>query len=355
MNTQSPNPPATNPEYDEPRTIDQLPAVQSSTNIEVRDGIITAMRVAVARNDAGVLAKIKVLAAAAGDDWYYRWPVKDKKNGGQKWVEGPSIKCATTVARLFGNCEVKCRVVDTPTHWQFLARFIDYETGFLLERPYQQRKSQNVGKGMDSDRATDMVFQIGASKATRNVITNALETFTDFAFAQARNSLVESIGKNLAGSIKKILLTFAEMEIDVLRVERVYGKKRTEWLAPDVARMVAETRAIGDGMGSKEEFYPPTPEELAAHEKAVAGDAPAQADNAAPATNEETDLASALDDLLIGLASLKDAKAVTEFCDENQTLLGAVAKASRELQTKWTDAFTKKMASFRKDPPAKKA
>jgi hypothetical protein len=42
------------------------------------------------------------LAAAAGSDWFYRFPVK-KKDGGQDWIEGPSIKLANDIARIFGN------------------------------------------------------------------------------------------------------------------------------------------------------------------------------------------------------------------------------------------------------------
>ena len=61
--------------------------------------VIGAQKIAVPRDEPKILQKIKVLAAAAGDDWYYRWPVKNKKTGKTEWVEGASIKLANEVSR----------------------------------------------------------------------------------------------------------------------------------------------------------------------------------------------------------------------------------------------------------------
>jgi hypothetical protein len=144
-----------------------------------------AVSVAVRRDEREIFQKIKTIATAAGDDFFYSWPTKNK-DGTKGEVAGPSVKCANAVARLFGNCSVKVRVFDMGANWIFYAQFYDLETGFVLERPFQQRKGQNVGGGMDKDRATDIVFQIGTSKAARNVVCNALSEFTDFAFAVAR-------------------------------------------------------------------------------------------------------------------------------------------------------------------------
>jgi hypothetical protein len=96
--------------------------------------------------------------------------------------------------------------------------------GFVLERPFQQRKGQNVGGGMDKDRATDIVFQIGTSKAARNVVCNALSEFTDFAFAVAREQLVEKVGKNLDKFRNQVLERLATLKVDVKRVELTRGK-----------------------------------------------------------------------------------------------------------------------------------
>src|SRR5262245_5675342 len=65
--------------------------------------VVGAQQVAVRRDEQKVLERLKVLAAAAGDNWYYRYPVK-LKSGATEFVEGPSIKLANDLARIYGNC-----------------------------------------------------------------------------------------------------------------------------------------------------------------------------------------------------------------------------------------------------------
>jgi hypothetical protein len=216
--------------------------------------VFGAQAVAVHRDEARVLQKLKVLASAAGDDWYYRFPVKDK-GGKTSWIEGPSIKLANDLARLYGNCEVDCRAQDMGSAILFHARFVDLETGFALTRPFQQRKGASKLGGSDDGRRDDITFQIGASKAIRNVVTNALQTFADFAFAEAKEALVDKIGRDLP---KWRTRAYERMSanIDIKRVEAVIGRKADDWLAPDVARIVAMGKAISDGMATWDETFP---------------------------------------------------------------------------------------------------
>jgi hypothetical protein len=216
--------------------------------------VFGAQPVAVQRDDAGILQKIKVMAAAAGDDWFYRFPVKNK-DGSTAYVEGPSIKCANNVSRLYGNCDVDTRVFDTGTSWMFYARFMDLETGYSLVRPFQQRKSQKAMK-TDPGRQEDIVFQIGASKAIRNVICNAIEFFTSFAFEEAKQSIIDRVGKNLDAYREKVKARLDEMKIDLKRVELVRGRAVAQWIASDVALTIAEIQSINDGMSTADDTYP---------------------------------------------------------------------------------------------------
>lgn len=225
--------------------------------------VFGAQPVAVYRDETKILQKIKVLAAMAGDDWYYRFPVRKKvKNettGKDEWVtdwiEGPSIKCANNVSRLFGNCDIDTRAFDVGTAWMFYGRFMDLETGYSLVRPFQQRKSQKV-MNTDGGRAEDIAFQIGASKAIRNVICNALELFTTFAFNEAKQSIIDKVGKNLDQYRTRVIARYDEMKIDIKRVERLRGRPSAQWLASDVALCIAEIQAVNDGMATIEETYP---------------------------------------------------------------------------------------------------
>ncbi len=234
-----------------PALIDGSPSVVQ--HVAAAERVFGAQPVAVRRDERIILQKLKTLGGAVGEEWYYRFPVRDK--GRKVYIEGPSIKLANDLSRTYGNCEVDVRVQDGPEHWIIYARFTDYETGFAMTRPFQQRKSQQT-MGGDADRARDIAFQIGVSKAIRNVVVNALQTFADYAFQAARGALVESIGKNIDGYRDKCAKRLGEMKIDIKRVEAVRGKELSTWLAPDIALTIGEIKSVADGMASAEEMWP---------------------------------------------------------------------------------------------------
>lgn len=220
--------------------------------------IVGAQQVAVHRDEQKILEKIKVLASAAGSDWYYRFPVR-KKEGGQDYIEGPSIKLANDVARIYGNCEIDSRVTDLGDSWLIYARFTDYESGFTMTRPFQQRKGQRGMRG-EGDRMLDINLQIGASKAIRNVIVNSLQSIADFALEEARNALVEKVGKNLEGYRKRATERLKEMQIEMPRVEHIIGRPIGKWTAPDIAKVIAMIQSINDGMTTVDDTFPPLTE-----------------------------------------------------------------------------------------------
>jgi hypothetical protein len=222
------------------------------------DRIIGAQQVAVYRDEPKIFTKLGALAARAGTDWFYRFPVK-KDGGGTDWIEGPSIKLANDIARVYGNNVNEVRELDVGDAWIFYARFTDIETGFSMERAYRQRKSQGSLKTKDADRRLDIAYQIGQSKAIRNCIVNALQTFADFAFEEARNSLVDKIGKDLARYRQGTIDGLARIPIDIKRVERVVGRASKDWLAHDVAQVIAMAKAVSDGMASVDDTFPPLP------------------------------------------------------------------------------------------------
>lgn len=229
----------------------------------VHGGVVSAQRVALPRDNKRVLSSMKTQAQQASTDWYYQLPVKSK-DGTKKAIEGPSIQCAMAAARAYGNCQVDCAAEETATAYIFTAKFVDIETGFTVIRPFRQRKGA-AALGKNTGRNEDIDFQIGASKAMRNVICNAISDVTDYAWKEAKKSIVEAIGKNMEKYRARAIERYAELAIDLKLVERIYGKKSSEWLAPDIAKMVSEIQAISDGMALASDFYPdvapePTPE-----------------------------------------------------------------------------------------------
>ena len=219
------------------------------------DTIVTAQNVAVKRDIQGFLIRMKALAQMAGDQYRYTFPVKSK-DGSKKAVEGGSIKLANDLAREYGNCLVDVRVVDGGSDWVFYARFVDYETGFAMTRPFRQRRNQTSMKG-DTERALDIAYQIGASKAIRNVVLNALQTYADIVEAEAKNSLVNSIGRKLPEWKERIKQRCIEHGFDLSRIERLSTNPIDKWVAGDVARVVSELASVIDGMATFDDIYPP--------------------------------------------------------------------------------------------------
>jgi len=220
------------------------------------DRVFGAQAVAVYRDEARILQKLSALGAAAGSDWFYRYPVKNKKQNRTDWIEGASIKLANDVARIYGNCDVDVRVIDIGDSWLFYARFNDFESGYSLTRPFQQQKGAGTIGGDDNARRLDIAFQIGASKAIRNVVVNALQTYSDYAFDQARNSLVERIGKEIDRWRDRTVQGIANLGVDLVRVETVLGRSAKDWTAPDVAKVIAMMKAISDGMATVDDTFP---------------------------------------------------------------------------------------------------
>jgi len=244
---------------------------------------IGAQPVARERDERKVRGKLKELAAMAGDDWFYRFPVKNK-DGSITYIEGPSIKLANAVARIYGNCVTEVREVDVGDAYVFYARFSDIETGFSMERAYRQRKTQQTFKTKDAERQLDIAYQIGQSKAIRNVICNAIGTYADWAFVEARGSLVNKIGKNIEKWRADTVDAIARLPVDLKRVVAVVGRGPKEWLADDIARIVSMGRAIQDGMATIDDTFPPIEEKAPPVAEPLAK-GPVDAETVAPASS----------------------------------------------------------------------
>lgn len=218
---------------------------------------ITAKKVAIPREIPKILQQIKVYCASFGDGYVYSWEANDRQNKRKSLIEGGTIKLANDLLGLYGNCSVDVDLTETNTHWLFKAWFIDYEKGVATSRMFQQRKGQQTGM-RDADRQADIVFQIGQSKAIRNVILNALSSFSDFAIEEAKNGLIakfEDAG-NKAKAQAFIKRVMDEHGIAFIRVEAVVGRKKEEWTVRDLARVYTEMKGIGDGLTSVDDVYP---------------------------------------------------------------------------------------------------
>ncbi|MFA5346466.1 MAG: hypothetical protein WC315_09370 [Candidatus Omnitrophota bacterium] len=216
----------------------------------------TAVTVQKQRNLEQVLQRCLVEAAIAGDDFYYSWVQ------GGKPIEGGTVGAALCIARNFGNSAVDVKVDENPYAYIFTGYFIDLETGFNLSRVYRQNKASLKTKdGRDiytGERGADVIFQIGQSKAIRNVIFNAMPSWLiDRVLRKAKENVIEKFKKMGKEEAKgRILNKMASLKIDLERVEKVYGKP-SSWELEEFVKISGAIRSIEDGFEAIDDVFPP--------------------------------------------------------------------------------------------------
>jgi hypothetical protein len=220
----------------------------------------TAVSVQKPRNFNQFIEKVKTEASYAGESFYYRWPVKkDGKVSG--YVEGGSIGMAACLARNFGNCVVNTTITEENSReWEFAADFIDLETGFTMRRLFRQRKSQNIGKKYDDARAEDMVFQIGQSKAQRNVILKAMpEWLVDECMEEAKSQelkKIQSMGLVPARD-KTLQILQQKYGVEQARVLAIFGYENVEQIGADqLVELKGMIQALKEKHNTAEELFP---------------------------------------------------------------------------------------------------
>lgn len=217
----------------------------------------TAVAIQRPRRRLDVIKACEEEAAIAGDEFYYSWTVTTKE-GKKELVEGLSVQAALAAARNWGNCGVPCSVEENMNTYIFTATFVDLETGFNLQRTFRQKKTLNIGKKYN-ERAEDIVFQIGQSKAIRNVILNALPSWlTTKMLAKAKENVIEKINKmGIAVAREKTVAFFAKYGVTADRIEnKLGGKKFQAWDAKDLALLQGAMNTLLSGQESADSLFP---------------------------------------------------------------------------------------------------
>jgi hypothetical protein len=181
----------------------------------------TAVQVVKSRELKRVEKLVKSEIELNPEGTYYEWDVWDSRQGKKVPITGITIGTAMSIARNYGNCAVDVQVDETPSHYIFYAVFLDIESGFTFRRAFRQRKNQGLGKNMDKDRAEDITFQIGQSKAIRNVVRGATPSalssksieYAKYLIKEDINSEgVEKSRQGAAENLRKLGVTQEQLE-----------------------------------------------------------------------------------------------------------------------------------------------
>lgn len=223
--------------------------------LQVRTQYSTAVHVIKPRVLQDVLRKCLEEAAIAGEDFYYSW-----KQGGEI-IEGPTVGAATAMVRNFGNCAVDCRVEEQAGSYLYYAAFIDLETGFNLVRPFRQNKQSPKKKdGTDTykgERGADIIFQIGTSKATRNVALNAIPKWlVSKVLDKAKENVTQKISDMGIEKARAMVSKKAQaIGITIERIAMIYGKEPS-WDIEAIVQISSALRAIEDGQETIDSLFP---------------------------------------------------------------------------------------------------
>lgn len=235
-----------------------IPPGMALTQRQVSDlfgQVQVAQLVPVPRNVDNIMNKMTVLAARFGDRYIYSWEVKNK-SGGKDLIEGGTVDLAYDLAREYGNNNTDVRALDFPTYIEFYARFTDLETGYSTMRSFRQRKNQTAGGRMDADRQLDITYQIGQSKAIRNVILKALNTYAEYCIEEAKRGMFEKVKKDPDKYRAAIERAMEKFEIALKDVERSVSRVKAEWTVRDIASVFAKMKSIDEGMASPTDVFP---------------------------------------------------------------------------------------------------
>jgi hypothetical protein len=213
------------------------------------NGPVTAIAVAVPRQLQVVKNDVLFEAAEMGDEFFYSWTVSDKNSPTKKSViEGMSIEGAMMLQRNWGNCTTTIGVEsESPTHWTFIAVFIDYQTGFSGPRLFRQRKGMSFGK-MEVDRAQDIAYQIGCSKAIRNAVDKAMPSWLRKAGMVAAHLACEKRYSNIEKSLAEARSYFAQRGVSDAQLLAKIGKPFIDWLARDFVVLSSIASSIKQGL-----------------------------------------------------------------------------------------------------------
>lgn len=226
--------------------------------MQTRSSYATAVQVQRPRSLTQVMRRLEEEAALAGEGFYYGW------GAGKDRIEGPSIELAQSAARCWGNCAIEMLPIqETIDAWIFTAVFVDLETGFTLPRQFRQSKNWTVHGKLDLERKADIRFQIGQSKAIRNVILNALPgSLINKAMDRAKSGVMETIErlvkeKGMAAAIDIAYRALAKVGV---KEERILPKlgivKREGTTVEHLVILSGDLRAIQTGQETAEALFP---------------------------------------------------------------------------------------------------
>ncbi len=230
-----------------------IPTAQEHGLQKAQTRYMTAVKVQKPRNLDTIVESVVREAEFAAESFFYAW------GEGKNHVEGPSVVCCRSVAREWGNCVIETEVQETASAYIFTAHFIDLERGVTFSRSFRQSKNWVVYGKMDDNRKEDIRFQIGQSKAIRNVIREGTPGWLiGKAIETAKNAVMKGINKDgIAASVDKAIAALGTHGIGIERILAKLGRTaKNEITSGDIVNLRTAYAAIQQGEAYADDLFP---------------------------------------------------------------------------------------------------
>jgi len=240
-----------------PGSVEEFPVpgdllAQGKSLMKAGTPFVTAISVQKPRNLDVVVKNLMRECEYGGDSFYYSMAF------GKQRIEGGSIGLALSIAREWTNSAVTMNVEETPESFIFTGRFIDLEKGFQIERAFRQRKAGQVYGNFDPERKLDIAFQIGQSKAIRNVVLSGVPRWlVEKCIDAAKATVAASITpEGLEKSKVSAIASFVRFKVTEAMLVAKVGKPVSEWVTRDIADLRGDFKALENGEMSVGELFP---------------------------------------------------------------------------------------------------
>jgi hypothetical protein len=192
---------------------------------------------------------------------FYSIPYAEKKGSDRKIaVEGPSIKAAMALSRLWGNCASAGRIVEEQSdRYVVEGVFLDYETNFRVLRTVTVSKFITYSNGFTEKIRPDRIdkaIQAGISKAQRNAVLNALPVpLIDTYFREAKRIAAGMKGKTKGERPREFLQECAEIGITPEMIQAKFGAGYDSLSDEQFGELVGAKNAIEDEQATIAEVF----------------------------------------------------------------------------------------------------
>lgn len=179
---------------------------------------------------------------------------------GRETVNGPSIRFAEELARLWGNMEYGMRELSNRDGETEMEAFCwDYETNTKSSQRFTVKHERSTRDGKYALTDQRDIYELGANLGSRRVRSRILAVLppdlVEAAIEECRRTLSGEGQGNFADRVKKMLTAFQSLGITKAHIEARLGKPVSEVLPDEFADLIGIYNSLKDGVSKASVWF----------------------------------------------------------------------------------------------------